>query len=199
MKVILVPGFWFDASSWDAVTPLLQQSGHDVTALTLPGLASVDIDRSDIGLAEHVAAVVEQVDAAGEPVVLVGSSFAGKLVQIVTDERPESVALAVYVDSLPKPVDAEAADEPAGADIAFSWDELTPDEQRDLTPDQRSTIERTAVPTPPGSSVTAGSWPTTAATPSAASWSPLVSRPPTSSSGEPTTRASAMSSTPTPT
>ncbi|NRQ50969.1 alpha/beta fold hydrolase [Aeromicrobium stalagmiti] len=148
MKVILVPGFWFDASSWDAVTPLLQQSGHDVTALTLPGLASVDIDRSDIGLAEHVAAVVEQVDAAGEPVVLVGSSFAGKLVQIVTDERPESVALVVYVDSLPKPVDAEAADEPAGADIAFSWDELTPDEQRDLTPDQRSTIERTAVPYP---------------------------------------------------
>jgi pimeloyl-ACP methyl ester carboxylesterase len=148
MKVILVPGFWLDASSWDRIVSALETAGHEVTAVTLPGMESVDADRSGIGLAEHVAAIVAAVDSAGEPVVLVGSSFAGTLVQIVTDERPASVALAVYVDALPKPVSDEPRDEPAGADIEFSWDELTPDEQRDLSAEQRAQIERVAIPFP---------------------------------------------------
>jgi hypothetical protein len=27
MNVVLIPGFWLDASSWDAVTPVLEQAG----------------------------------------------------------------------------------------------------------------------------------------------------------------------------
>lgn len=157
MKFILVPGFWFDASSWDRVTPALEAAGHDVTALTLPGLESADTDRSGIGLADHIGPIVEAVDAAGEPVVLVGSSYAGTFVQIVTDARPESIALAVYVDSLPKPVSPEASAEPEGAEIPFSWDELTPDEQRDLSPELRTQIERQAIPFP--AKVVRDGWP----------------------------------------
>lgn len=148
MKLILVPGFWFDASSWDQVKPTLEAAGHDVTALTLPGMDSPDTDRSRIGLAEHVAAIVAAVDAAGQPVVLVGSSFAANLVHIVTNERPEAVALAVYVDGLPTPVSPTDREEPAGTEIAFSWDELSPDEQRDLSPAQRAEIEQRAIPFP---------------------------------------------------
>ena len=147
-SVILVPGFWLDASSWDAVMPALREAGHDVRALTLPGTGSRDADRSSVGLRDHVAAVREAVDSAVGPVVLVGSSFAGALLQIVTDERPDLVELAVYVDALPKPLRAEAADEPAGDDHAFDWEEFTPDEQRDLTAEQRSSLEADAVPFP---------------------------------------------------
>ncbi|MET0448665.1 MAG: alpha/beta fold hydrolase [Aeromicrobium sp.] len=101
MKVILVPGFWIGAWSWDRIVPVLEAAGHDVTALTLPGVESLDADRSGIGLADHVAAVVAAVDAAGEPVVLVGHSGGGAAVHGAVDQRPDRVARAVYVDSAP--------------------------------------------------------------------------------------------------
>ena len=44
--IILVPGFWLGAWAWDEVAETLRADGHDVTALTLPGLESVDADRS---------------------------------------------------------------------------------------------------------------------------------------------------------
>ncbi|MGH3457368.1 alpha/beta fold hydrolase [Aeromicrobium sp.] len=146
--LILVHGFWLHASSWDAVTPALRAAGHDVRAVILPGTESRGADQSSIGLSDHVAAVLEAVDSSDGRVVLVGSSFAGKLLQIVTDERPDDVELAVYVDALPKPMSAEPGDEPAGADLNFDWDEFTPDEQRDLTADVRRSIEGDAVPFP---------------------------------------------------
>ena len=46
MDIILIPGFWLDASSWDKVAPALRQAGHRVQALTLPGMESKDADRS---------------------------------------------------------------------------------------------------------------------------------------------------------
>jgi pimeloyl-ACP methyl ester carboxylesterase len=148
MKIIVVPGFWLGPWSWDDVVPILESAGHDVSVLTLPGTESVDADRRGVGLADHVAAIVRAVDEAEGPVVLVGSSFAGTLVQVVTNERPGSITTAVYVDALPKPIDAEPGTEPPGIEIAFSWDELTTDEQRDLTEELRSRIEERAVPFP---------------------------------------------------
>ena len=48
--IILVPGFWLGAWAWDEVAALLRADGHDVTALTLPGMESKDADRSSITL-----------------------------------------------------------------------------------------------------------------------------------------------------
>ena len=42
--IILVPGFWLGAWAWDEVADELRTGGHDVTALTLPGLESADAD-----------------------------------------------------------------------------------------------------------------------------------------------------------
>jgi len=36
--IILVPGFWLGGWAWGEVAGLLRADGHDVTALTLPGL-----------------------------------------------------------------------------------------------------------------------------------------------------------------
>ncbi len=36
---ILVPGFWLGAWAWANVACLLRAAGHDVEAVTLPGLA----------------------------------------------------------------------------------------------------------------------------------------------------------------
>ena len=75
--IVLVPGFWLGAWAWDEVADALRADGHDVTALTLPGLESVDADRSSITLADHVDAICEAVTAAGRPVVLAVHSGAG--------------------------------------------------------------------------------------------------------------------------
>lgn len=101
MDVILVPGFWLDASSWDEVRPALERAGHRVRALTLPGLGSREADRSGIGLRGHVDAVVGAIDEGDGPVVLVGHSGGGGIAHAAADARPDRVARVVYVDSVP--------------------------------------------------------------------------------------------------
>ena len=48
--IILVPGFWLGAWAWDEVAATLRADGHDVTALTLPGLVAVETERTAITL-----------------------------------------------------------------------------------------------------------------------------------------------------
>lgn len=102
MDVILVPGFWLDASSWAEVTPPLVEAGHRVHPLTLPGLESPDAPRAGIGLDDHVAAVVDLIDELAVPVVLVGHSGGGPIVHGAVDARPDRVVRAVYVDCVPQ-------------------------------------------------------------------------------------------------
>lgn len=99
--IILVPGFWIGAWAWDEVAEILRADGHDVTALTLPGLESVDTDRSQIRLADHVGAICNAVEAAGAPVVLAVHSGAGLPGYEATDRLPDRLAAVVYVDTGP--------------------------------------------------------------------------------------------------
>jgi pimeloyl-ACP methyl ester carboxylesterase len=104
MDIILIPGFWLDASSWDQVVPVLEQAGHRTHALTLPGLESKDADRSEITLRDHIDAVVKVIDSfdpADGKVALVGHSGGGAIAHAAVDARPDRVARVVYVDSGP--------------------------------------------------------------------------------------------------
>src|SRR3954452_6448389 len=107
--IILVPGFWLGAWAWDEVAAALRADGHEVVALTLPGLESTDVDRSAIRLSHHVDAICAAVAAAGRPVVLAVHSGAGAPGYAVTDRIPEQIATAVYVDTGPAtaPLDAD--------------------------------------------------------------------------------------------
>ncbi len=101
MDVILIPGFWLDAASWDGVLPALEAAGHRARALTLPGMTSTGDDRAGIGLAEHVAAVVAVIDETDAPVVLIGHSGGGAIAHAAADARPDRVSRVVYVDAVP--------------------------------------------------------------------------------------------------
>jgi pimeloyl-ACP methyl ester carboxylesterase len=70
--------------------PLLEQAGHTVHALTLPGMESVDADRSGIHLGDHVDAVVAAIDAVPKPaeVVLAGHSAGGGLAYAASGPQP---------------------------------------------------------------------------------------------------------------
>lgn len=111
MDVILIPGFWLDASSWSEVTPDLEAAGHRLHPVTPPGLESVDAKRAGIGLDDHVEAVVGLVDSIDGRVVLVGHSGGGTVAQAVSDLRPDRIARVIYVDAAPmgdgSPINAE--------------------------------------------------------------------------------------------
>src|SRR5690606_25855011 len=101
MDIILIPGFWLDASSWRDIEPALQAAGHRTHALTLPGMEPKDADRAGIGLRDHVAYVLGVVDGLEGEVVLVGHSGGGAGAHAVADARPDRVGRVVYVDSGP--------------------------------------------------------------------------------------------------
>ena len=153
MDIILVPGFWLDASSWAEVTPPLVAAGHRVHPLTLPGLESVDAPRAGIGLRDHIDAVVAAIDAIDEPVVLVGHSGGGGIIHGAIDARPDRVARAVYVDSGPLGDGSAINDDlPAeGDDVPLpAWDVFEDADLVDLDDDLRAGFRARAVPEPRG-------------------------------------------------
>jgi pimeloyl-ACP methyl ester carboxylesterase len=147
--VVLVPGFWLGSWAWDEVASILGEDGHDVTALTLPGLESADADRSNIGLSDHVDAICQAVAGAGRPVVLAVHSGAGGAGYAATDRIPDLIAAMVYVDSGP----ATGALDPGfeGAERPLAWKEIEAEENlSELTEQQKETFRERAVPEPGG-------------------------------------------------
>ncbi|MCU1581881.1 MAG: alpha/beta hydrolase [Microbacteriaceae bacterium] len=153
MDIILVPGFWLDASSWSEVTPALEAAGHRVHPLTLPGLEAVDAPRSGIGLSDHIDAVVARIDSFDSPVVLVGHSGGGAIIYGAADRRPDRVARAIYVDSGPLGEGGVINDElPAeGDDVPLPpWEAFDDADLVDLNDELRSAFRALAVPQPRG-------------------------------------------------
>ncbi len=147
--IILVPGFWLGAWAWDEVAADLRAAGHDVTAITLPGLDSAETDRSAITAADHVAAIVAAVRAAARPVVLVVHSAAGYTGYAASDQVPEQIAAMVYVDTAPG-IGAPAPDFP-GDELPLDWEEVEAEENLDgLSEEQLATFRRRAIPVPGG-------------------------------------------------
>lgn len=101
LEVILIPGFWLDASSWDEVVPAIEAAGHRAHPLTLPGMEARDADRSGIRLADHIDAVVQRIDQVEGRVVLVGHSGGSTIAHGAVDARPDRVARAIHVDDVP--------------------------------------------------------------------------------------------------
>jgi pimeloyl-ACP methyl ester carboxylesterase len=147
--IVLVPGFWLGAWAWDEVAALLRADGHEVTAITLPGLETADADRSSIGLADHVDAIVKAVQAAGRPVVLAVHSASGFPGYAASDRVPDQIAAMVYVDTAPgiSPLDPKFSE----AEQPMIWSEIEEGESLEgLTEEHKATFRERAVPVPGG-------------------------------------------------
>jgi len=135
MDVILVPGLWLTASSWDSVVPALRAAGHRPRPLTLPGP-----DAGDIGMSEWVNAVVAEVDRCEGPVVLVGHSGGGNVVWGAADRRCDRVARVVLVDTIVPHPGAMISEFPVvdGVVPFPGWDFFDADDVADLDADTRA-------------------------------------------------------------
>jgi pimeloyl-ACP methyl ester carboxylesterase len=147
--IVLVPGFWLGAWAWDQVAAALRADGHDVTALTLPGLESIDTDRSGITLSDHVNAIVDAIQGTDGPVVLAAHSGTGFAGYAASDRIPERIAALVYVDSAPGKGAPDAEFE--GVEKPLDWKAIEEEENLDgLSEEQKETFQRRAVPEPGG-------------------------------------------------
>ena len=152
MDIILVPGLWLDASSWGQVTPHLERAGHRVHPITLPGMESEDSDRSRVTRADCVDAIVSVIDAAEEPVVVVGHSMGAGLAYAALDARPDRVARAIYVGGFPTP-DGSTFDEfptENGGIPLLDWSAFDEADLRDLDEADLDALRARAIPSPAG-------------------------------------------------
>jgi pimeloyl-ACP methyl ester carboxylesterase len=150
MNVILIPGFWWDATLWRDIEPALRGGGHEVRALTLPGLRDGD-DPAAVGMRDAIDAVIAAIDDAAEPVALVGHSGGGPIAWAAADARPDRVMRVVFVDAFPLPEGANITDEWEPVDGALplpAWEEFDPSDLIDLTDALREEFRARARPEP---------------------------------------------------
>jgi pimeloyl-ACP methyl ester carboxylesterase len=150
MDILLIAGLWLDGSAWDDVVPELESLGHRPVPLTLPGqgdgAASATLD-------DQVAAVLDAVDRASQPAMVVGHSAACTLAWLAADARPDKVAKVVLIGGWP------SADGEAYADFFEAKDGVMPfpgwgpfegADSADLDEEARRTFEAATIPVPEG-------------------------------------------------
>lgn len=149
MDIILIPGLWLDASSWEEVIPHLEEAGHRAHPITLPGMESRDFDRSGVTRADHVDAIVSAIDSADGPVVVVGHSMGAGLAYAALDARPDRVAHAIYIGGFPD-ADGSASEFPSenGEIPLFEWSDFDAADLRDLDEAARAEFRERAIPSP---------------------------------------------------
>jgi pimeloyl-ACP methyl ester carboxylesterase len=98
---VLVPGAWLGAWAWRRVAPLLERGGNAVYPLTLTSMGDrAHLATPQVGMETAIQDVINAITYEGlENVVLVGHSFAGKVVAGVADRIPERIGTLLFVDA----------------------------------------------------------------------------------------------------
>ncbi len=98
---VLVPGAWLGGWVWSRVIPLLENGGAKALPVTLTGMGDrVHLASKDVGMDTATQDVLNAISFnAFDDVVLVGHSFAGKVVAAVADRIPKNVRLVIYLDA----------------------------------------------------------------------------------------------------
>ena len=126
---VLIHGAWHGAWCWDKVTPLLEQGGHEVVALDLPGHGEDQTPAVEVTLEAYASRVVESLDAMPGPVVLVGHSLSGTVISQVAEMRPEKIDNLVYLCALllPSGKSAIEASQEDGGSVILKNTTVEPD------------------------------------------------------------------------
>ena len=96
-RFVLVHGACHGAWCWADVAARLQELGHEVHAIDMPGRGGDTRDPASLGLSDHAAAIRA---AAGDGAVVVGHSAGGFSISAAAQAAPEAVRHLVYVAAL---------------------------------------------------------------------------------------------------
>ena len=95
---VLIHGAWHGGWCWDGVIQALEKEGHTAEAPTMPGHDPGD-DRSGIQLDSYVGKIVEVLNKQGGPVVLVGHSSAGFLLQSAAPKARDKIEQLIFLNA----------------------------------------------------------------------------------------------------
>jgi pimeloyl-ACP methyl ester carboxylesterase len=94
---ILVHGAWEEARMWQYVSPFLQQQGHAVTAMDLPGHGENMQPLPQVTMANYIKTVVDTIEQLDHKVILTGHSMTGTVISQVAELIPEKIEKLIYV------------------------------------------------------------------------------------------------------
>ncbi len=94
---ILLHGAWEESRMWDDVSPILQQNGHTITAIDLPGHGTNKQLGPAVTTSAYRQAVVDVITPLDHQVILVGHSMNGALISQVAEQVPEKIERLIYV------------------------------------------------------------------------------------------------------
>ena len=94
---ILIHGAWEESRAWDDVSPILQQNGHTVTAIDLPGNDNNKRPIPQVTMASYIQTVVNVIKHLDHQVILVGHSMTGAVISQVAEQIPEKIERLIYV------------------------------------------------------------------------------------------------------
>jgi pimeloyl-ACP methyl ester carboxylesterase len=95
---VLIHGAWHGGWCWERVIKELEKSGHTAEAPTMPG-HNPDDNRSDIKFENYVTKIIEVLNKQASPVVLVGHSSAGFLMQSAAPKVPDKIAQLIFLNA----------------------------------------------------------------------------------------------------
>ncbi|MET3712292.1 pimeloyl-ACP methyl ester carboxylesterase [Sphingomonas trueperi] len=98
--VVLVHGAFETAAIWNGVEVALRHDGYCVLSVDLPGRPGSPEHSDAVSLDVYRRVVLEAINKARRPVILVGHSFGGIIISSVADAAPEKVRTLVYVAAL---------------------------------------------------------------------------------------------------
>lgn len=150
-QIVLVPGFWLGAWAWDSVATDLRARGHEVTAVTLPGLEPGATDPGAITLDDHEGAIFAALDPAAARRILVVHSGAAVPGTMILDRHPDLVDHVVFVDTAPVRAGFAIKEDLEGDTFPLEsvWDmEFEDGSMRGLSDEQLHTFRDRAVPQP---------------------------------------------------
>lgn len=95
---VCIHGAWHGGWCWDGVVAELSSAGHSAEAPTLPG-HHPEHDRSGIRFVDYVSSIVSQLAEQSDPIILVGHSSAGFLLQAAVPKAVDRIKGLIFLNA----------------------------------------------------------------------------------------------------
>ncbi len=94
---ILIHGSWHSAWNWHKVKPLLEENGHKVIAIDLPGMGRDKTPIAEVKMKSTVEKICGLIDSIEGKVILVGHSKNGIMISQAAEYRPDKIEKLIYL------------------------------------------------------------------------------------------------------